>query len=175
MKCKSCGLVEIYSTESEGLCAPCNDNQILERWHKPISSPSIQETLENAAEFDRQMTLPTDSADRKNYPLFRGCFRYFPSALAGVSRTSHLGNLKHNPGEELHHARGKSSDHGDCILRHLMDVQDLKAAYDRGEADKQQILDEVNQMVWRALAYSQELHESLGAPLAPGAKLPEDK
>lgn len=38
------------------------------------------------------------------------------------------GNDKHNPGEPLHHARGKSMDHGDCLLRHLMDLQDHLAA-----------------------------------------------
>jgi hypothetical protein len=28
----------------------------------------------------------------------------------------------------------------------------------------------VNQLAWRVLAYSQELHEKFGSPLAPGAK-----
>lgn len=130
------------------------------------------------------MTLPVDSQERKNFPLLRGCLRYFPAALAGVALTSKLGNDKHNPGEELHHARGKSSDHGDCIVRHLMDVQDMLAEFDRrvhgaegplGSDEVKAVLNEVNQLAWRALAYSQELHEALGAPLAPGAKLPEKK
>lgn len=120
----------------------------------------------------RVFTLPLDSTERKNVPLLRGCFCYFPAALAGVAVVSKAGNDKHNPGEEMHHARGKSSDHGDCILRHLMDLEDLLAAYDRGvnlfAAD--QILSEVSQLAWRALALSQELHERFGAPLAPGAK-----
>ena len=55
-------------------------------------------------------TLPTDSNARKDYPLFRGLLRYFPAALGGISKTSKLGNDKHNPGEEMHHARGKSVD-----------------------------------------------------------------
>lgn len=117
------------------------------------------------------MTLPTDSAQRKDYPLLGGCVRYFPSALAGVALISKKGNDKHNPGEELHHARNKSMDHGDCILRHLIDVQDLLAKMQRtGNDDKEHILEEVNQLAWRVLAYSQELHENFGAPLAPGAK-----
>jgi hypothetical protein len=120
---------------------------------------------------NRQMTLPTDSNDRKNYPLFRGCLRYFPAALAGIANISKLGNDKHNPGQDLHHARGKSMDHGDCIIRHLVDVEDLLAALERGDkVTQEQILNEVNQMAWRALAFSQELHERFGAPLAPGAK-----
>jgi hypothetical protein len=117
------------------------------------------------------VTLPTDSNMRKEYPLFRGCLRYFPAALAGVARTSKLGNDKHNPGEPMHHARGKSTDHGDCIIRHLIDVEDLLARLTRGDKDvtSRAVLDEVNQMTWRALALSQQLHENFGSPLAPGA------
>jgi hypothetical protein len=126
---------------------------------RPASSPTIT-------------TLPTDSTERKNYPLFRGLLRYFPAALAGVAKISKLGNDKHNPGEEMHHARAKSADQGDCIVRHLIDVEDLLAARERGDSSvtSDAILMEVNQMAWRALAFSQELHEKLGAPLAPGAK-----
>lgn len=116
-------------------------------------------------------TLPTDSNERKNFPLFRGVMRYFPAALAGVAKISKVGNDKHNPGEELHHARGKSNDHGDCVVRHLMDTADLLAAHERGEGPTPEaVLNEVNQLAWRALALSQELHEKFGAPLAPGAK-----
>lgn len=117
-------------------------------------------------------TLPTDSNERKNYPLFRGCLRYFPAALAGLSKTSKLGNDKHNPGQYMHHARGKSVDHGDCILRHLIDVEDLIAALNRGDSKvtPEDVLNEVNQMAWRALAFSQQMHEEFGAPLAPGAE-----
>lgn len=117
------------------------------------------------------LTLPTDSAERKNYPLLSGCLKYFPAALAAIARVSKLGNDKHNPGMPMHHARGKSADHGDCILRHLMDTEDLLAALQRGEGTPEQVLLEASQLAWRALAYSQELHEQLaGAPLAPGAQ-----
>lgn len=120
----------------------------------------------------RKYTLPTDSNDRKNFPLFRGLLKYFPAALASVAYISKIGNDKHNPGEELHHARGKSADHEDCIIRHVMDVADLLAAKERGELiSDETILMEVSQMAWRALAYSQLIHENLGAPLAPGAKV----
>lgn len=120
----------------------------------------------------RTLTLPTDSAARKEYPMMSGCLNYFPAALAGVAKISKLGNDKHNPGQPLHHARGKSTDHGDCIVRHLTDVQDLLAAKDRGAvANPEKILEEVSSLAWRALALSQELHEKFGAPLAPGAKV----
>jgi hypothetical protein len=121
---------------------------------------------------NRTMTLPTDSKERKEYPILSGCLKYFPAALAGVARTSKIGNDKHNPGLPLHHARGLSMDHGDCIIRHLMDTEDLLAAFNRGSTaiTPGQILLEANQLVWRALAYSQMLHEQFGAPLAPGAQ-----
>ncbi len=117
------------------------------------------------------LTLPTDSQARKGFPVYSGCLKYFPAALAGVAQVSKAGNDKHNPGETLHHARGKSMDHSDCVVRHLMDVEDLLASIERGaQVKSEQVLNEANQMVWRALAYSQELHERFGAPLAPGAK-----
>lgn len=118
------------------------------------------------------LTLPTDSDERKNYALFRGCLRYFPAAIAGVSKISKLGNDKHNPGQqEMYHNRGKSQDHGDCVMRHLVDVDDLMAALERGEdISKETILNEASSMAWRALALSQEIHEKFGYPLAPGAK-----
>jgi hypothetical protein len=124
-----------------------------------------------------QTTLPTDSEERKNIPMLRGCVRYFPAALMGVAKVSDAGNKKHNPGEELHHARGKSMDHGDCIIRHLMDVQDWVAAAERSPIQREifagMLMAEVDQLCWRALALSQELHERFGgAPLAPGAKVP---
>lgn len=122
----------------------------------------------------RLLTLPTDSNERKNVPLSSGCFRYFPAALAGVANVSKQGNDKHNPGEPLHHARGKSIDHSDCILRHLMDLQDLLAASSRNKdfpIPPEVILLEASQLAWRALALSQSLHEDFGSPLAPGAKL----
>lgn len=119
-------------------------------------------------------TLPTDSAERKNYPLASGCLNYFPAALAGVAKVSKIGNDKHNPGMPMHHARGKSGDHSDCILRHLVDTEGLLAARRNGDINNvlaEQILLEASQLAWRTLAYSQELHELLGgAPLAPGAQ-----
>ena len=65
--------------------------------------------------------LPTDSAERKTYPLFRGLFEYFPNALAAVAHHSYVNNEKHNPGEPIHWSRGKSDDHEDCVLRHTLE------------------------------------------------------
>ena len=120
----------------------------------------------------RLMTLPTDSNIRKEYPLLLGCLNYFPAAIAGVSNISKIGNDKHNPGQPLHHARGKSMDHGDCIIRHLMDTENLLSNFklEDSQVKIDSILLEVNQLAWRALAYSQMIHEKFGAPVAPNAK-----
>ena len=124
-----------------------------------------------------KMTLPTDSAARKDVPVYSGVLKYAPAAIAGVARISKAGNDKHNPGQPLHHARGKSTDHADCIVRHTMDVADILAALERGRVptpeEIEALLNEASQLSWRALMWSQELHEMYaGAPLAPGARLP---
>jgi hypothetical protein len=132
-----------------------------------------------------KMTLPTDSAARKRHPLYSGVLKYAPAALAGVAKISIDGNDKHNPGQPLHHSRGKSTDHPDCVLRHAVDVADIEAAIirvDEGlewadahpirEAQIEALLTEASQLAWRALMWSQELHEKYGdAPLAPGARV----
>lgn len=95
--------------------------------------------------------LPEDSTARKEYPLQRGLLDYFPAALAAVAKHSYEGNKKHNPGEQnLRHARDKSGDHLDALLRHVME-RDLEGA------------------AWRALAALQEQLELEGAPVAPAA------
>lgn len=122
-------------------------------------------------------TLPTNSDERKRHPVADGPLSYFPAAIAGVALVCQLGDEKHNKnsGLPMHHARGKSGDHANCIVRHLMDVNDMQAYLDRGGDDCAitHLLHEANQLAWRALALAQELHETYGgAPLAPGARLP---
>ena len=67
------------------------------------------------------MALPDDKQQRKERPVARGVLDYFPDAVAEVANLSYIGNQQHNPGEEMHWARGKSSDHADCVARHLME------------------------------------------------------
>jgi hypothetical protein len=123
-----------------------------------------------------KLTLPTDSNDRKDVPLHSGCYAYFPAALAGVACHSKRGNDKYNPGEPLHHARGKSMDHADCIARHNMDIADTLAALDRAKTPYpplriEELLAEADALCWRSLALSQEIYERFGgAPLAPAAR-----
>jgi hypothetical protein len=66
------------------------------------------------------VALPESAQERKGVPIVTGVLDYFPAALAEVARISKAGNDQHNPGQPLQWARGKSSDHADCIGRHLM-------------------------------------------------------
>lgn len=106
-------------------------------------------------------TLPGDAKARKEIPLARGLMDYFPAALAEVAALSKKGNDQHNPGQEMHWAREKSTDHADCILRHMLD---------RGTIDTDGVRHSAK-VAWRALAMLQiELEEQEGAPKPRGAK-----
>lgn len=83
---------------------------------------------------------------RKDIPLCTGVLDYFPDALKAVARVSKAGNDKHNPGQPLHWAREKSSDHEDSLLRHLAE---------RGTPDPDDGLPHSAHMAWRALAICQ--------------------
>ncbi|KKL78360.1 hypothetical protein LCGC14_2025630 [marine sediment metagenome] len=94
--------------------------------------------------------LPDDPKGRKDIPLYTGVLDYFPDALIEVAKCSKAGNDQHNPGEPLHWAKEKSTDHADCIMRHLMQ---------RGTRDTDGILHSAK-IAWRALAQLQiELDE----------------
>lgn len=106
--------------------------------------------------------LPSGSEDRKGIPIASGVLDYFPAALAAVAAVSRAGNDKHNPGQPMHWARGKSMDQADCIARHLID---------RGGIDPETGQRHSAQLAWRALALLQlELEEAGEAPLARGAR-----
>ena len=75
------------------------------------------------------MTLPTDSKERKTYPIYTGFFDYFPDAIAAVAHHSYINNEKHNPGERLHWNRDKSKDETDALLRHVMEEDWVAVAW----------------------------------------------
>lgn len=110
--------------------------------------------------------LPLDSAARKDIPIVTGCLDYFSAALAAVAELSRIGNEKHNPGQPLHHSRGKSNDHADCIGRHLTDRGTSYVEHINGQPV---VLRHSTALAWRALALLQEELEAAGAPLARGA------
>jgi hypothetical protein len=109
--------------------------------------------------------LPEGSQERKDLPVVTGVLDYFPAALAAVAEVSKVGNDKHNPGQPLHWSRGKSTDHADCIGRHLVD---------RGTKDDQGIRHSAY-VAWRALALLQEELEAEGSAPGRGSVFPEEE
>lgn len=105
-------------------------------------------------------SLPEEADERNRYPMADGLIDYFPNALAAVSEVSRIGNEQHNPGEALHWARGKSTDHANKVIRHLVD---------RGKKDKRGVRHSAR-MAWRALALLQEeLEREEGVPMPRNA------
>lgn len=86
--------------------------------------------------------LPTDAKARKALPIITGVLDYFPDAIAEVAELSRIGNDQHNPGQPLHWSKHKSSDHVDCLGRHLID---------RGTRDTDKVRHSTK-VAWRALA-----------------------
>lgn len=108
----------------------------------------------------RGSSLPEDDAKRLDFPMFDGLLAYFPNALAEVARVSFLGNQQHNPGEPLHWAREKSTDHENKIIRHLIDAGKFDSRGARHSA----------RVAWRALALLQtELERDEGHPMSRGS------
>jgi len=94
----------------------------------------------------RATTLPTEAAERKQYPVASGVLDYFPDAIVAISNLSQRGNDQHNPGQPLHWAREKSGDESDTMLRHFLQ---------RGTMDTDGVRHTVK-MAWRALAILQK-------------------
>ncbi len=94
----------------------------------------------------RCTTLPTEAADRKQYPIASGFFDYFPDAIAAVAHLSWLGTQQHNPGKPLFWDRSKSTDEADTMMRHFLQ---------RGTLDTDGVRHSAK-MAWRALAILQK-------------------
>lgn len=86
--------------------------------------------------------LTQDKAARKATPIATGVVDYFPRALAEIARVSKAGNDQHNPGQPLHWDKTKSTDHADCVARHLIE---------RGTVDDDGMRHSAK-LAWRALA-----------------------
>jgi hypothetical protein len=95
------------------------------------------------AQIGAALTVPSISVARKATPIYSGCMKYFPDALAAVARVSKKGNDKHNPGQPLHWSRDKSNDHLDCVARHIMTPAEIDP--DSGECH-------LAHAAWRVLA-----------------------
>lgn len=103
--------------------------------------------------------LPSDAEGRKAVPMAAGVLDYFPDALVEVARVSKAGNDQHNPGQPLHWDKSKSTDHADCIVRHLVE---------RGTYDADGMLHSAK-VAWRALALLQTELEA--RPVRPGEEV----
>lgn len=114
---------------------------------KPALQNKSLKTLKMTKKTDTlaNVVLPTDAKERKATPIATGVLDYFPLALAEIARLSKVGNDQHNPGQPLHWDKTKSTDHADCILRHLID---------RGTVDIDGMRHSTK-VAWRALALLQ--------------------
>ena len=83
---------------------------------------------------------------RKQLPIYSGVLKYFPDALAEVSKVSRAGNEQHNPDKPLHWDRSKSTDELDALTRHLLEAGKLDTDGIRHSA----------KIAWRALANLQK-------------------
>lgn len=100
-------------------------------------------------------SLPEDDKERGEFPMADGLLDYFPNALAEVARISKLAGDKHHPGERIHWERGKSMDHRNKIMRHLVDSGKKDQDGNRHSGG----------LAWRALALLQEeLEAELNLP-----------
>ena len=94
---------------------------------------------------------------RKKSPVYRGVLAFFPLALRAVAHVTHVSQRQHIPdGEEIQWDRTKSTDHADCLMRHLLD-------HARGEELDNDGLPHIHKVAWRALALSQEYEEAKNA------------
>jgi len=83
---------------------------------------------------------------RKQLPVYSGVLKYFPDALAEVSKVSRAGNEQHNPDKPLHWDRSKSTDELDALTRHLLEAGKLDTDGLRHSA----------KIAWRALSNLQK-------------------
>ena len=83
---------------------------------------------------------------RKQLPIYSGVLKYFPDALAEVSKVSRAGNEQHHPDKPLHWDRSKSTDELDALTRHLLEAGKIDTDGIRHSA----------KICWRALAHLQK-------------------
>lgn len=67
------------------------------------------------------IALPSDSAERKTYPVYTGFISYFPNAIAEVAHHSWLGSQQHHPDKPMHWDKSKSKDELDALMRHIIE------------------------------------------------------
>lgn len=173
----------VFKADTNFICTKAEGIALLPGWSKSLGAKA-EKALAEAIGLSviylpgaEDPTLPApqperyvsgDSAARKRIPMASGLLDYFPDALAAIAEVSWLGNQKHNPGEPLHHARGKSADHADCIMRHLVERGGFDTIIINGVAHQMR---HSAALAWRANALLQEeLEAERGLNLPRGAK-----
>lgn len=138
---KTCTIREIRHINGQGLAYldDLQDGVFLRRLAKVIKAHTKA----------LSMHLSEDPTERKGTPITTGVLDYFPRALAAVAKCSKAGNDQHNPGQPLHWDKSKSTDHADCIARHLID---------RNTNDTDGI-PHAAKLAWRALALLETMLE----------------
>ncbi|WJM27257.1 DUF5664 domain-containing protein [Novosphingobium resinovorum] len=127
----------------------------------PGTTQVLYDTLPPERASPERPSLPDDAGARLEFPMADGLLDYFPNALAEVSRLSHAATKQHHPGQPMHWDRGKSLDHRNKIMRHLVDTGKLD---DKGMRHSAMV-------AWRALALLQEeLEQDLGLPPSRASK-----
>lgn len=121
--------------------------------YTPFDGDDSQKVQDISILYRASAAKPTEAAERKSKPLATGVLDYFPLALEAVAVCSRVGNEQHNPGQPLHWAKDKSTDHADALLRHLID---------RGSVDTDGVLHSAK-VAWRALALLQTELEKAGS------------
>ena len=89
--------------------------------------------------------LQDTAATRKKIPIYSGVIAYFPRALAEIAIVSRMGSGQHHPNQPIHWDKSKSSDHTDCLMRHLTD-------HARGDTIDTDGMLHLAKCAWRALA-----------------------
>jgi hypothetical protein len=125
--------------------------------------------------------IPQDDAARKAAPLYRCVFGYFPAAVFELAAHCLDSDRKHNPDAkgDPTWARGKSTDHEDCQLRHLIDAGPRRDS-DRfvpepppaGSSAKDARRYHLRANFWRAAALLQEDCELDGAEPGVASRFP---
>lgn len=128
-----------YRKYGEGVTRDKNEAYLFEEGEPFLSYPGFKWVPLEAAAPLRGYT----SAERKEVPIHTFMTGYFPDALWSLARMSKKSNDKHNPGEPMHWARGKSTDQLECATRHL---------FTPGEIDAETGEIELAAVAWRALA-----------------------
>lgn len=105
---------------------------------------------QSTEEYGRGGSMPSDSVARKAIPLATGFLDYWPDACPEVAKVSWYGNMKHNPGEPLHWARGKGGNNADEAMRHFLE----RGRIDESDPPGQRVR-HMAKCVWRCMCILQ--------------------